>query len=684
MRRSRLSAGTNGAVGGLFLRTGWSDCGSLWEDSALPYAPSTGVAARIPSRRLRLFASAAALVVGAMGAPAAAQSLDDLGSMSIDDLAQVNVTSVSKTDQPLSDAPAAIYVISREDIERAGAVTLPEMLRLAPNLQVYQTAPGKWAVTARGLNGNRAAQNFSNKLLVLVDGRTVYTPLFSGVYWDMPDVLPDNVDRIEVISGPGATLFGSNAVNGVINVITRNSAEVAGAYADLRAGPERQAVGLRFAGQASDTLSYSLHGRFLRDEAYRTEAGLDARDPSRRVGGGFRVDWAPSDTDAVMLTGELFDGRAGQPGTVDEPFSGRNLTARWNRRDASGGEIQVQAFYDRIARDERSTGGAKFHTDTFDIELQNSFTAGERHKIVWGAGARLVDYDILGSASLYFDPARDHLFIADIFAQDSVALTPKLTLVAGLKAERLPDAGVSLLPEVRLAWKPAPTALIWAAASRAVRSPTPFDTDVEERVGIISISGNPDFLTEKLTAFELGTRLQPSAALSLSATLFYHRYDDLRSIELLNRPGFVALGWGNNIEGDQYGVDAWADIRATRWWTIAAGATVMGRDFDFKPGGIALLPTSQVGQDPPYWLTLRSSMNPLPKVTLDLDLRAVGKLHDSTVPAYRELGGRLAWEAADGITLSLSGTNLLHKTHQEYPGGDRIERRVLGGLEMQF
>jgi len=628
--------------------------------------------------------SAASLV--AMAAmPARAQSLDELREMSIDDLAMVNVTSVSKTDQPLGDAPAAVYVISREDIARSGAVTLPEMLRLAPNLQIYQLNPAEWVVTARGLNGNLEAQSFPNKLLVLIDGRPIYTPLFSGVYWDLPDVLPDTVDRIEVISGPGATLWGANAVNGVINVITRRSSEASGVHADFRAGPDRQAVGLRFAGRAGESLSYSLHGRVLHDEEYYTAAGLAADDGRRRVGGGFRLDWTPGDADSVALHGEIFDNRIDQPGNAREASSGQNLTARWTRQTAAGGELQAQAFYDHLARDDRAGGGVMFDTETVDAELQYDFPASERHRIVVGGGARLFAYDIEGNPAIFFDPAADELFIANAFIQDNFALTPRLTLTAGLKVEKLPYAGVSLLPEFRVAWKLAPGALLWGSVARAVRSPTPFDVDVEERVAnLISISGDPDFRTEKLTAFELGTRMQPAATFSLSATLFYHRYDDLRSIELLPGPALIPLGWGNGLAGETYGIDAWADWRVTPWWTLAAGITVLERDFAFKPGASGLFGTAQLGNDPPYVAKLTSSMNLRRDLTLNAHFRAYGDLRQSGVGAYQELGGRIAWTVTPEVTLSLAGTNLLHDRHLEYPGGDLIPRRIMAGAELAF
>ena len=604
--------------------------------------------------------------------------------MSIEDLQQVNVSSVSKSDQPLAEAPAAIYVITREDIVRAGAVTIPEMLRLAPNLQVYQTSPSGWVVTARGLNGNLEAQNFSNKLLVLVDGRTVYTPLFSGVYWDMPDVLPGEIDRIEVISGPGAALWGANAVNGVINIITRKSYESDGFLADVRAGPDRQAIGARLSGRAGDTLSYRIHGRFLREEHAFLPSGASAEDGWKRIGGGFRLDWTPNDADLVTLQGDLFDGRENLLGDRHVDISGRSLTLRWERDLGGAGQLQAQAFYDRIARNDQATGGGKFHTDTYDGELQYSFASGA-HSVVVGAGARLVDYDIEGTDRLFFDPPQRTLLIANAFVQDSIAFTDTLTLTAGLKAERLPYAGVSFLPEVRLAWKSSGSSLVWGAVQRAVRSPTPFDQDVEERAGgIIAISGNPRFLTEKLTAFEIGTRLQPAPEFSLSATAFYHRYDDLRSIEFMPGPFVLNLTWGNGLEGRTYGLEAWADWRVAPWWTLAAGGTLLERDFEFKPGASGLLGTGQLGNDPPYTVTLRSSMNPLEEVTLDLDFRAMGALRDADVAAYRELGGRLAWQATPALTVSLSGTNLLHDRHQEYAGGDLIPRRIMAGVEMRY
>jgi iron complex outermembrane receptor protein len=615
-------------------------------------------------------------------APACAHAagLDGLGDLPIEDLGEVNVTSVSKTDQPLSEAAADIYVIDRDDILRSGAATLPEMLRLAPNLQVYESTPANWVVTARGLNGNSGAQSYSNKLLVLIDGRTVYTPLFSGVYWDLPDVLPDNIDRIEVISGPGATLWGANAVNGVINIITRDSSQTQGLYADVRAGPDRQALGLRVGGNLSDQLSYRVSGRWLNEDPALAAPGVPGKDDFERLGGNVRIDWTPSDRDQVALEGELFGGRDNHLDGVEDT-AGDSVVLRWNRRN-TGSEFQAQLFYDRFSRDSGANGN--FHADTYDGEFQHSIAAG-KHKIVWGAGARAVAYRINGTDSLFFDPPQRTLFIANGFVQDSWSVTPDLVATAGLKLEHLPFEGNSLLPEVRLAWKPSPGSLLWAAVSRAVRSPTPFDTDVRERLsGLVSLDGDPQFRAEKLTSFELGTRLQPAHDLSFSATLFLDRYDDLRTIELV--PGTVALplAWANNLEGNVYGIDASADWRIANWWSLSAGLTLLEQDLAFKPGSTQLLPTTQDGNDPPYYVTLRSTMNLGNQVSLDLDFRAVGALRGSDVEAYQELGGRLAWQISPQAALSLSGVNLLHDQHREYAGGALIPRRAMAGLELRF
>jgi iron complex outermembrane receptor protein len=619
--------------------------------------------------------------------PARAEDQPDLTNLSIEQLAQIRVTSVSKQAQPLSDAPASLYVIDHDQIVRSGAVTIPEILRLAPNLQVYQTSPAHWVVTARGLNGDPAAQSFSNKLLVLVDGRTVYTPLFSGVYWDLPDLLPDDIERIEVISGPGATLWGANAVNGVINIITRPTASTAGFYSNVQAGSNEQVAGARFAGSAGEKLSYRAYARWLHEDAFDLSGGGSAKDGWHRLGGGFRFDWTPAPADAVTLQGDIFGGRENQPAAAYETIGGRDLVLRWNRDMGGGQQLQVQSFYDHVSRATSPNQGS-FFVDTYDLDLQDSLAVGRRNKLVWGGGARLAHYRIHGTSSLFFVPNSRNLFLANAFVQDSFALSRAASVTVGLKAEHDPYVGASFLPDVRLALKPSDTTLLWAAVSHAVRSPTPFDEDVQERAlgGFVALMGNPDFRTEKLTAYELGVRAQPLSGLSFSATGFYHHYNDLGTVELTTGPGVLNLDWGNGLAGHSYGVEAWASLSPLPWWTLTAGCTLMREDFHFKPGASGIIGTSQNGLDPGHRFTLQSSMDLGRSVTLELFFRDAGqlgdgRLQDGGVPAYAELGGRLGWSLSRHLELSLSGANLIHAHHVEYPGGDAIPRSVLVGLQ---
>jgi iron complex outermembrane receptor protein len=611
---------------------------------------------------------------------ASAEEQPDLSNLSIEQLAEIKVTSASKQAEPLSEAPASLYVIDHDQIVRSGAQTIPEILRLAPNLQVYQQSPSKWVVTARGLNGYPFAQSFSNKLLVLIDGRTVYSPLFSGVYWDMQDVLPDDIDRIEVISGPGATLWGANAVNGVINIITRSAAASSGVYAQAAAGTTEQVAGIRLAGRSGQNISYRAYGRWIHEDAFDLAGGGSAHDPWHRLGGGFRVDWTPAPDDLVTLQGDIFTGKEDQGVGAWEDVSGHDLVLRWNRDMGPDRHLQVQAFYDHAHRATEPHNG-HFSVDTYDIDLQDSLPIGSRNEVVWGGGARTAHYRIGGTPNFFFLPDSRNLFLANAFVQDTFDLSKSVSVTAGLKAEHDPYVGTSLLPDVRISIKPVESTMIWGAVSRAVRSATPFDEDVHEAAPGVTLSGNRDFRTEKLTAYELGVRSQPLPALSFSATGFYHRYDDLRTAEIAPGPG-LNLFWGNKLEGHSYGLEAWGNANPLPWWTLSAGITLQKEDFHFKPGATApFIGTFQNGIDPGHWVTVDSSMNLGRWVTFDLHLRAVGRLEQADVPAYAELGGRLAWNVSDHLSLALSGSNLLHAHHVEYFQGDAIPRKVLVGLE---
>ena len=636
-----------------------------------------------------LLASAGlALTFGAVAAPltgARAQSLNDLQNMSIADLANVDVSSVTKTTQSLSDAPAAIYVIGHDDIVRSGATSIPEILRLAPNLQVAQTSAGKYVITARGFSGNSADQNFSDKLLVLIDGRSVYTPLFSGVYWDMQDVLPEDIDRIEVISGPGATLWGANAVNGVINIVTRKSSETQGALLTVGGGNQEKSASFRYGGRAGQNLTWRVYAKGFIDDDTVTASGAKAHDNWSKPQGGFRMDWSPTSGDVVTLQGDAYAGSDAQDGAPDEDITGRNILARWTHPGAAGSSLQVQAYYDGMGRATEQNNG-DFWVDTYDIDIQDSFNLGKRNQVVLGGGFRSANYNIHGSGGLDFAPPKGALNLGDVFVQDSLSVTRTVTLILGLKLEDDPYSGLSVLPNARLSWKPMPSTLLWVAGSRAIRSPTPFDRDVVESVGGSPfLIGGPNFQPEKLDAFEAGARVQPSARLSFSISGFYNDYDDLRSLGI-NPGGFLPLRWGNAIEGETYGAEAWGEFRAASWWRLSAGFNVLYEHLRAAPGQVDLLGVSQEGDDPEHQASIRSSMNLGAKVTLDADLRYVGALPDPHVPSYVELGGRLAWNVTDRVQLSLAGLNLLHDHHQERPAAfaNAVPRSVFAEMRLHF
>lgn len=649
-----------------------------------------------PRLRLALLASTAGL---SLASPALAQeagaktdaseavatqprSLEDLSGLSISQLADLSVTSVAKRAQSLKDAPASVYVITHDEVMRSGAQTLPEILRLAPNLQVYQTSSSGYVITARGLNGNSAAQSYSNKLLVLIDGRTVYTPMFSGVYWDMQQVVPDDIERIEVISGPGATLWGANAVNGVINIITKRANQTQGALVDATVGNLQKTVTAQYGGSFGDNVQYRVYATNNWFDDARTTANRSADDHWSKPQTGFSLDWTPSGHDLVTFQGDIYKGQEAQAGAPENTLSGGNFTTRWIRDFDNGSVVQTQAFFDQIGRD--SLSGGSFVQDTYDVEVQDSLAPIGPNQVVVGAGARAVRYDIHSNGSLLFYPASRTLQLGDIFAQDTIRLRSNLTLTAGLKVESDPYIGATPLPDVRLTWRPTTGVTLWSAISRAIRSPTPFDEDVVEKVAnVVELVGADNFQPEEMTAYELGGRFRPMQRLSLSISTYFDDYDHLRSIEITPVTLFP-LRWGNLIRGNVYGVEAWGDWDVASWWRLSASVNALRDELEFAPGSSRLLGVAQEGDDPPFQASLHSAISPRSDLTWDAWLRHVDALPSPFVPAYTELNTSIAWRVTDHVRLSISGYNLLHAYHLEYAGGAEIPRSVFGEVTTRF
>lgn len=640
-------------------------------------------------RTLMCAAAAGAMLVASwtsLAGPTTALQ-EDLGNLSLEELAKVTVTSVSKTPERLAEAPASIYVITHDEIMRSGARTIPEMLRLAPNLEVFQQSPSQYVITARGFAGAPGGtQNLSNKLLVLIDGRSVYNPLYSGMYWEMQDVIPTDIKRIEIISGPGAALWGANAVNGVINIVTKSSDETQGGLLTAGYGNQRSVVSWRYGGRINDHTSYRLYAKTFHDNAFDAANGTSARDGSSKPQVGFRLDWQDG-RDQVRLEGDLFQGSQDQGASPDQFISGGNLQTHWLRTFDNGSSFQVLAYFDRVHRMAEPHNGG-FTINTTDVEFQHDFLLSSDHHVTWGAGARRYRYDITNAvspaATFAFVPSRFSSDVFNAFVQDQVALGSQVNLTLGLKVENDPSSETSWLPSVRLSWKPAKGALLWAAVSRAIRAPTPLDTKVVEKIGSqLIVAGNPDFLSEKLTAYELGYRKQFGSRVLLSVSVFDNHYDDLHTVEPISTPVFP-LEFGNGMRGHVYGMEAWATFQATSWWRLSAGVYLQHRDLEFKPDASGIAGLAQAGDDPGHHSFIRSSFDIADHWSLNIDARAMDALPAPHVPGYVELNTHINWRVNSNLTLSLSGYNLLHAWHLEYPMGDRIPRTVYMQAQVSY
>jgi len=612
--------------------------------------------------------AAAALALADSVSPALAQQPKaDLADLSLEELANLQVTSVSRRAERLSDAAASIFAITGDDIRRSGATSLPEALRLAPNLQVARVDARQYAISARGFNSTTA-----NKLLVLIDGRTVYTPLFSGVFWDAQDVFLEDVGRIEVISGPGATLWGANAVNGVINVITRPAAETKGLVAFAGGGNRESGIGVRY-GTDLPGGALRIYGKgFDRDNTVRAN-GSDVPDGWQNAQGGFRADWGTA-SNGFTLQGDAYRGTIDQLAPGDVRISGGNLLARWSRQLAYGGQLQFQAYYDQTEREIPGTFIERL--GTFDLEFQHSFQAASGHHLTWGGGYRSARDRVTNSAGLAFLPANVTQHWSNLFIQDEIELGEQLRLTAGLKAASNPYTGWEWLPSARLAWKPDPSRTVWTALSRAVRAPARLDRDLFlPGAPPFLIAGGPDFRSEIANVIELGYRAQPSPRLSYSLTAFHAAYEHLRSLEPIGGGAFVI---GNKMKATTNGLEAWGNYQAAANWRLSAGAVFLDQSRSFEAGsGDTNL--ANAGNDPKRQFMLRSSLDLPGQQEFDVLARYVGSLPNPPVPSYVAVDARYAWRPQRDLEISVTAQNLFDKRHPEFGAAatrSEIERGV--------
>src|SRR2546422_4311777 len=610
-------------------------------------------------------------------------SLSALKKLSIEQLMTFEVTSVSKRPERLAQTASAIQLITAQDIRRSGASSLPEALRLAANLQVAQVDSRQWAISARGFNGTTA-----NKLLVLIDGRTVYTPLFSGVFWDVEEVPLADIDRIEVISGPGATLWGANAVNGVINVITKDAKDTRGLLLSGGGGSEQRGFGtVHYGGPLGSTVRARIYGRGFDRASTLLPSGQDAADDWHLWQGGFRMDWDAASVNRVTLQGDLYDGRIGQLTAGDVGVSGGNVVAKWSHTISEGSSLAAQLYYDRTHRHIPGTFGEDL--DTYDVDVQHAARLGARQDVVWGLGYRLINDRVANSSMLAFLPPGVARQWFSGFVQDEIALVPnRLHVALGTKIEHNDYVGFEVQPSGRVNWRPNPSGTLWAAVSRALRSPSRIDRELfAPAQPPYFLAGGPGFHSEEELAYELGYRHQ-RGALPLSVATFYSRYHGLRSVEQTNPPAATPIVIGNGQDGESYGAELTADYRVTHRWRLRAGYTELRVHIWPNPGSTDRSRGASESHTPDRQFFLWSSVDLPADLRLDAGLRAIDDISNQQVPAYAELNARLSWQPMTNVDLSLVGQNLLHDRHVEFgaPGPTRreIERGVYGALAWHF
>lgn len=621
--------------------------------------------------------AAAFLLVAGHASSVYAQSAErpPVAELSLDELANLEVTSVSRRAESLAEAPASIFLITAEDIRRSGATSLAEALRVAPNLQVARIDSGQYAITARGFNGLAA-----NKLLVLVDGRTIYTPLFSGVFWDQQDVLIEDIERIEVISGPGATLWGANAVNGVINVITRSARDTHGSLVAIGGGNRQQAAALRYGGTLGDGGHFRLYGKYTHLENDHRADGNPVLAGRDWLQAGFRTDWGDV-SGGLTLQGDAYGvrsvdrGSSGATAIGRAELSGLNLLARWTRRLGDNSELQLQAYVDHAERKESILFQPK--ADLFDVELQHGISKGV-HRLVWGVGYRYGRDDVKDGFLVGFRPTSRALDWTNAYVQDDIHVSKELKFTAGLRLDRNDYTGWEYEPDARLAWKLSAERLVWGAVSRGVRAPARFDRDVIRPLG--GVFGGPNFASEVANVMQAGYRARTAGVLTWSVTAFRHDWDKLRSATA------APVFFENKIYGPVYGVEGWASWQVLSAWRVSGGFTTLRKDLLLEPGSTDPQGprNSQLSNDPGQQGMLRSSLSLSANHEVDAAARHVGELPNPAVPAYTAVDVRYTWRVRQDLELSLLGQNLFDRSHPEFnalPGRSEFDRGVFARVK---
>lgn len=603
----------------------------------------------------------------------------ELKKLSLEELMNVEVTSISMRPEKLTEVASAVQVITREDIHRSGVMRLPEALRLVSNLQIGQSNSHDWAITSRGFNGLPSAGGvLANKLLVMIDGRSVYNPLFGGVYWDVQSAMMSNIDRIEVVSGPGGTLWGANAVNGVISVITKSADETQGLYVSGAGGSFLQDhAEVRYGFRLDSNIFCRLSAqRFDQKSTTLVKNGANARDAWNLTQGGFRLDYYPSQKNTLIVQSDFYVGVENQDSLNKYTITdGQNVLADFTHLFSDKSDLNIKAYYDRTWRTTPTSINRFFYNlNTYDIDIHHHFSMGSRQSIIWGGGYRLQQDKI---ARVLVPLSRDMPLYSG-FIQDEITLFPdQLKLTIGSKFLHNVFSGFEVQPSARIGWMPGERTTIWTAVSRAVRTPTRFDSDIT----ITPIR----FDSEKVIAYELGCRLRPVDKLSLSFAAFYNLYTDLRSIDTNSSPPPL-LVLANSQRAESWGFEFSGVLQASNWWRIRGGYTYFAKNIYPIHSKVSPASVAFEGVDPANQFMLQSMMDLPQNLSLDLIARYVDMLpavlNIPMVPAYFTFDLRLAWQFKP-FEISLVGQNLLEHQHTE-TGASNVPRSFYVRFICQF
>ena len=613
--------------------------------------------------------------------------------MSIEQLMQLNVTSASKRSEPLDHLAAAIFVITQEDIQRSGAINIPDLLRMVPGVDVAQITANSWAIDIRGLNAL-----YSNDLLVMLDGRSVYTPTFGGVYWDVLDVPLENIDRIEVIRGPGGVAWGANAVNGVINIITKNADKTPGGMVVAGGGNVDQVFGtVQYGGKLGQATDYRAYLKYFNQDESPSVAGQLGGDGWHILRGGFRVDSAPSAKDNLMVEGGLYAGQEGYPTTyipsVSSPeaqsidlqadLSGGYLQANWKHVFSGRSDTDLQISYDHYQRNDILREGR----GTFNIDFQHHYTLKARQDIVWGLGYSYSASQSDGNLTVSLNPANLGIQLFSLFIQDEIALVPnRLTLTLGTRIEHNYYTGFGNTPTARLSWKATSHQMFWAAVSKAERTPASTDTAIRFNFGgfigangtpvLTAVVGNPNFQNENLIAYEAGYRTNIGNRFSVDIAAYYNDYENQETEEPL-APFFegtpspphlvIPFTFENLSRGETDGLEFAGNWKVTGRWSLSPGYAFEEIHYHTEPGSHdTTTVAAEEGGTPTHSAQLRSHVDLPHNIAWDGAAYFVDRLDAQNVPAYTRLDSQLTWRCTKQVSLSLVGQNLLQDHHQEW------------------